>query len=54
MNFLAYFHGNMPVDVLFEADKSVLRLDNMCSIAPDEAVLRKLAELVGEDNIEMI
>ena len=54
LNFLAYFHGNMPVDVLFEADKSVLRLDNMCSIAPDEAVLRKLAELVGEDNIEMI
>ena len=53
LNFLAYFHGNMPVEVLFEADKSVLRLDNMCSIAPDEAVLRKLAELVGEDNIEM-
>ena len=54
LNFLAYFHGNMPVEVLFKADNSVLRLDNMCSIAPDEAVLTKLAELVGEDNIEMI
>ena len=54
LNFLAYFHGNMPVEVLFKADNSVLRLDNMCSIAPDEAVLAKLADLVGEDNIEMI
>ncbi len=54
LNFLAYFHGNMPVEVLFEADKSVLRLDNMCSIAPEEGVLKKLAELVGEDNIEMM
>ena len=53
LNFLAYFHGNMPVEVLFKADNSVLRLDNMCSIAPDEGVLKKLAELVGEDNIEM-
>ena len=54
LNFLAYFHGNMPVEVLFEADKSVLRLDNMCNIAPEEGVLKKLAELVGEDNIEMM
>lgn len=54
LNFLAYFHGNMPVEVLFKADNSVLRLDNMCSIAPDEGVLSKLAELVGDENIEMI
>ena len=54
MNFLAYFHGNMPVEVLFKADNSVLRLDNMCSIAPDEGVLRKLSELVGDENIEML
>ena len=54
LNFLAYFHGNTPVEVLFDADKSVLRLDDMCRIAPDEQVLLKLAELVGEDNIEMI
>ena len=54
LNFLAYFHGNMPVEVQFKADGSVLRLDNMCSIAPEEGVLKKLAELVGEDNIEMM
>ena len=54
LNFLAYFHGNMPVEILFDSDKSVTRLDDICRIAPDEAVLNKLAELVGEDNIEML
>ena len=54
LNFLAYFHGNVPVEVLFESDKSIIRLDDICKIQPDEAVLRKLADLVGEDNIEMI
>ena len=54
LNFLAYFHGNMPVEVLFDADKSIIRLDDVCRIQPDEAVLRKLAELVGEDNIEIL
>ena len=54
LNFLAYFHGNVPVEVLFESDKSIIRLDDICKIQPDEAILRKLADLVGEDNIEMI
>lgn len=54
LNFLAYFHGNMPVEVLFESDKSIIRLDDICRIQPDEGVIRKLAELVGEDNIEML
>ncbi|MCR5327818.1 MAG: DNA polymerase III subunit alpha [Saccharofermentans sp.] len=54
LNFLAYFHGNMPVEVLFESDKSIIRLDDVCKIQPDEAVIRKLEELVGEDNIEML
>ena len=54
LNFLAYFHGNMPVEVLFESDKSITRLDDICRIQPDEAVLNKLAELVGEDNIEIL
>ena len=53
LNFLAYFHGNIPVEILFESDNSITRLDDICRIAPDEAVLSKLAELVGEDNIEM-
>ena len=54
LNFLAYFHGNMPVEVLFESDKSIIRLDDVCKIQPDEAVIRKLQELVGEDNIETL
>ena len=54
LNFLAYFHGNMAVEILFESDKSITRLDDICRIAPDEAVLNKLAELVGAENIEMI
>ena len=54
LNFLAYFHGNMPVEVLFESDKSIIRLDDVCKIQPDEAVIRKLEELVGEDNIETL
>lgn len=54
LNFLAYFHGNMPVEILFESDKSITRLDDICRISPEEAVLDKLAELVGADNIEII
>ena len=54
LNFLAYFHGNMAVEILFESDNSITRLDDICRIAPDEAVLNKLAELVGADNIEML
>ena len=54
LNFLAYFHGNMPVEILFESDKSITRLDDICRISPEEAVLGKLAELVGADNIEIL
>ena len=54
LNFFAYFHGNVPVEVLFESDKSIIRLDDICKLQPDEAILRKLADLVGEENIEMI
>ena len=54
LNFLAYFHGNMAVEILFESDNSITRLDDICRIAPDEQVLNKLAELVGADNIEML
>ncbi len=54
LNFLAYFHGNTPVEVLFESDKSIIRLDDICRIQPDASVLKKLADLVGEENIEML
>ncbi len=51
LNFLVYFHGNVPVEVEFTSDSSVIRLDKVCFIDPDEAVLSELAKLVGEDNI---
>ena len=54
LNFLAYFHGNMAVEILFDSDQSVTRLDDICRVAPDQDVLNKLAELVGEDNIEIM
>ena len=53
LNFLAYFHGNMPVEVLFESDKSIVRLDDVCKIQADEMIIKKLAELVGDQNIEI-
>ena len=54
LNFLAYFHGNMAVEIVFDSDQSVTRLDDICRVQPDQAVLNKLAELVGEDNIEIL
>ena len=54
LNFLAYFHGNMAVEIVFDSDQSVSRLDDICRVAPDQAVIDKLAELVGEDNIEIM
>ena len=54
LNFLVYFHGNMQVEVLFESDKSITRLDDVCRVQPDREIIKKLAELVGEDNIEII
>ena len=54
LNFLAYFHGNMAVEIIFDSDQSVTRLDDICRVAPDQAVIDKLAELVGEDNIEIM
>ena len=51
LNFLAYFHGNMSVEVEFASDGSVTLLDSVCSIDPDEAVLNKLCDIVGADNV---
>ena len=54
LNFLAYFHGNMAVEIVFDSDQSVTRLDDICRVMPDQSVINKLAELVGEDNIEIM
>ena len=51
LNFLVYFHGNIPVEVEFTKDSSVIRLDSVCNIDPDPQVLDELAKLAGEGNI---
>lgn len=54
LNFLAYFHGNMTVEVEFASDGSVTMLDNVCAVDPDESVIRKLCDIVGEDNVRFL
>ena len=54
LNFLAYFHGNLPVEVRFISDGSIARLDPVCDIMFDDDVIEKLKELVGDDNTEII
>ena len=53
LNFLAYFHGNLPVEVRF-SDGSIARLDPVCDIMFDDEVIEKLNELVGNGNTEII
>ena len=54
LNFLAYFHGNLPVEVRFVSDGSIARLDPVCDIMFDDDVIEKLNELVGNGNTEII
>ena len=54
LNFLAYFHGNLPVEVRFKSDGSIARLDSVCDIMFDDEVIAKLEELVGNGNTEII
>ena len=51
LNFLAFFNGNMPVDVVFVQDGSRVRLDPSCYIKRDPEVIGLLSDLVGKDNI---
>jgi DNA polymerase-3 subunit alpha len=54
LNFLAYFHGDLPVEVRFVSDGSIARLDHVCDIMFDDIVIEKLNELVGDGNTEII
>jgi len=54
LNFLAYFHGNLPVEVRFISDGSIARLDPVCDVMFDDDVIAKLEELVGSGNTEVI
>ena len=51
LNFLVYFHGNTPVDIIFTKDGSEVRLDEVCYLSRDPKVLELLKEFVGEENI---
>jgi len=44
----------MTVEVEFASDGSVTMLDNVCAIDPDESVIRKLCDIVGEDNVRFL
>jgi DNA polymerase III alpha subunit len=54
LNFLAYFHGNLPVEVRFISDGSIARLDPVCDIMFDDDVIALLEGLVGSGNTEII
>ena len=54
MNLLVYFHGSCPVDIVFAADGSVLRLDDVCSVETSPEVLDILYRFAGKENVEFI
>ena len=50
LNFLVYFHGNVPVKVRFN-DGSIAALSQVCNIDASQDVIDKLCELCGRDNV---
>lgn len=54
LNFLAFFHGSVPVDVKFIKDNSVMRLHKMCNLSVSEDVLQRLNKLIGVESAEYI
>ncbi|SCW59805.1 DNA polymerase-3 subunit alpha [Ruminococcaceae bacterium YRB3002] len=54
MNLLVYFHGTCPVDVIFTADNSVLRLDEVCNVEATPEVLEAIKRFVGDGNVMYI
>ena len=52
LHFLVYFHGNMPVKIVFN-DGSMTPLDPMCNVDISDDVLVKLYELCGRDNVTL-
>ena len=47
LNFLAFFHGSIPVDVKFITDGSTMRLHSMCNVNASAEVLERLNKLEG-------
>ena len=54
MNLLVYFHGNCPVDIIFAADGSSVRLSAECNIDARPEIIGILKTFAGEDNVEYI
>lgn len=51
LNFLVYFHGNTPVDIIFTKDGSEVRLDEVCYLSRDPKVIDILKEFVKPENV---
>ncbi len=51
LNLLCYFHGNLPVDIEFVSDGSVVRVDPVCYVSSDPEVIGIIRDFVGEGNI---
>jgi DNA polymerase-3 subunit alpha len=54
LNFLAFFHGNLPVVVQSIASNASVRLDDVCSVSDDEGIIDRLKELCGSDNVQIV
>ncbi|MCR5530030.1 MAG: DNA polymerase III subunit alpha [Saccharofermentans sp.] len=51
LNLLCYFHGNVPVDIEFVSDGSMMRVDPVCFVSSDPDVVRIISEFCGEGNV---
>ena len=51
LNLLCYFHGNIPVDIEFVSDGSMMRVDPVCFVSSDPDVVSIIKEFCGEDNV---
>lgn len=51
LNLLAYFHGNLPVDIKFSADGSVLRLSEVCNVSDNPDILARIIDYCGENKV---
>ena len=51
LNLLCYFHGDIPVDIEFVSDGSMMRVDPVCFVSSDPDVVSIIKEFCGEDNV---
>lgn len=51
LNLLVFFHGNMPVEIQFGADGSILRLDEVCYVSDNPDIVNCIVDFCGEDKV---